>query len=63
MDMDEKLREIHVLVARMPLTLEEKSWLINLWRGLTAGGPSMCDELLEDRRRERERDREKEGCQ
>ena len=30
-------------------------------RGITAGGPSMCDELLEDRRRERERELREEG--
>ncbi|MGA2084723.1 MAG: hypothetical protein ABSG60_04300 [Terracidiphilus sp.] len=28
---------------------------------LTAGGPSMCDELLEERRRERERELAEEG--
>jgi AbrB family looped-hinge helix DNA binding protein len=35
--------------------------LIRELQGITAGGPSMCDELLEDRRRERERELREEG--
>jgi AbrB family looped-hinge helix DNA binding protein len=36
-----------------PETLNSKLKLIESLRGLTKGGPSMTDELLEDRRRER----------
>ena len=61
MDMDAKLQEIEMLAARKPLTLEEKIRMIDLFKGLTARGPSMCDELLEDRRRERERELAEEG--
>jgi hypothetical protein len=35
-------------------SLDEKLELIRKMRGCCSGGPSMCDELLEDRRRERE---------
>jgi hypothetical protein len=42
-------------------SLEEKLELIRKMRGCCAGGPSMCDELLEDRRRERERELAKDG--
>jgi hypothetical protein len=35
--------------------------LIDELCGMTAGGPSMCDELLKDRRRERERELTEEG--
>jgi AbrB family looped-hinge helix DNA binding protein len=44
-----------------PETLAAKMALIKQLRGITAGGPSMCDELLEDRRRERERELREEG--
>jgi len=45
--------EEHPIIPK-PRTLEEKLRLIKQMRGCTAGGPSMCDSLLEDRRRERE---------
>jgi hypothetical protein len=48
-------------VIRKPMTLEEKLRLIEEMRGCTAGGPSMCDMLLEERRRERELELEKDG--
>jgi hypothetical protein len=48
-------------VIQKPLSLEEKLRLIDELRGMTAGGPSMCDELLEERRRERERELAEEG--
>jgi AbrB family looped-hinge helix DNA binding protein len=44
-----------------PETLAAKLRLIKELRGLTAGGPSMTDELLEDRRRERETELAKDG--
>jgi AbrB family looped-hinge helix DNA binding protein len=44
-----------------PETLAAKLRLIEELRGLTAGGPSMTDELLEDRRREREAELAKDG--
>jgi AbrB family looped-hinge helix DNA binding protein len=44
-----------------PQNLEAKLRRIKALRGYTAGGPSMCDELLEDRRRERERELREEG--
>lgn len=44
-----------------PVSLEEKLRLIKALRGCCAGGPSMCDELLEDRRCERERELAKDG--
>jgi AbrB family looped-hinge helix DNA binding protein len=44
-----------------PETLAAKLALIREMRGMTAGGPSLCDELLEDRRRERERELREEG--
>lgn len=44
-----------------PETLAAKMALIKQLRGITAGGPSMCDELFEDRRRERERELREEG--
>ena len=50
-----------MLAARKPLTFEDKLRMIALFRGLTVGGPSMCDALLEDRRRERERELAEEG--
>jgi hypothetical protein len=48
-------------VIGRPLSLEEKLRLIEELRGCTAGGPSMCDALLEDRRLERKRELEKDG--
>jgi AbrB family looped-hinge helix DNA binding protein len=44
-----------------PETLAMKLRKIKELRGITAGGPSLCDELLEDRRRERERESREEG--
>jgi hypothetical protein len=61
MGIDDAIREIDMLAARGPLTMEEKFRLIDMLQGLTAGGPSMCDDLLEDRRRERERELAVEG--
>lgn len=42
-------------------SLEAKLQRIRSVRGITAGGPSMCDSLIEDRRRERERELREEG--
>jgi hypothetical protein len=61
MDKDDAVQAEEGSVIRKPLTLEEKLRLIKELRGCTAGGPSMCDELLEDRRRERERELAEEG--
>ena len=44
-----------------PETLAMKLRLIDELQGLTAGGPSMTDELLKDRRREREIELAKDG--
>ena len=44
-----------------PETLASKLAMIKKMRGITAGGPSMSDELIEDRRRERERELKEEG--
>jgi AbrB family looped-hinge helix DNA binding protein len=44
-----------------PETLTSKLRLIESLRGLTKGGPSMTDELLEDRRRERVTELAKDG--
>ncbi len=44
-----------------PETLTAKLAMIKKMRGITAGGPSLCDELLEDRRRERQRELREEG--
>lgn len=44
-----------------PETLAAKLSTIRKLRGITAGGPSMCDELLAERRRERERELREEG--
>jgi AbrB family looped-hinge helix DNA binding protein len=44
-----------------PETLAAKLATIKRMRGITAGGPSLCEELLEDRRRERERELREEG--
>ncbi len=43
-------------VVLKPETLTAKFAMIKRLRGITAGGASMCDELLEDRRLERERE-------
>jgi AbrB family looped-hinge helix DNA binding protein len=48
-------REGPELILR-PETVAAKLAMIKKMRGITAGGPSLCDELLEDRRRERERE-------
>jgi len=56
MGIDDTIREIHMLAVRRQLTLEEKFRLIDMLQGLTASGPSMCDEPLDDRRRERVRE-------
>jgi len=48
-------------VILMPETRAAKLRLIDELQGLTAGGPSMTDELLEDRRRERARELAKDG--
>jgi AbrB family looped-hinge helix DNA binding protein len=39
-----------------PETLAAKMAAIRKVRGIAAGGPSLCDELIEERRRERERE-------
>ena len=44
-----------------PETLAAKLAMIKKMRGIAAGGPSLCDELLEDRRKEREREQREEG--
>jgi AbrB family looped-hinge helix DNA binding protein len=44
-----------------PLTLKARLRLIKELRGSTAGGPSMTDMLLEDRRRERAMELAKHG--
>ena len=44
-----------------PETVAAKLRLLDELRGLTAGGPSMTDELLADRRREREQELAKDG--
>jgi len=44
-----------------PETLASKLRLIDELQGCTAGGPSMTDELLEDRRRERALELAKDG--
>jgi AbrB family looped-hinge helix DNA binding protein len=48
-------------VVLKPETLTAKLAMIKKMRGFTAGGPSLCDELLEDRRRDRERELREEG--
>jgi AbrB family looped-hinge helix DNA binding protein len=47
-------REGHELILR-PATKEAARRIIAELRGMTAGGPSMTDELIEDRRAEDER--------
>ena len=48
-------------VILKPETLAAKLAMIKKMRGIAAGGPSLCDELLEDRRLERERELREEG--
>jgi len=48
-------------VVLEPETLAAKLRMIDELRGLTAGGPSMTDELLKERRREREAELAKDG--
>lgn len=48
-------------VVLRPETLELKMAQIRRMRGIAAGGPSLSDELIEDRHRERERERIEEG--
>jgi AbrB family looped-hinge helix DNA binding protein len=48
-------------VVLKPETLTAKLAMIKKMRGITAGGPTLCDELLEDRRLERERESREEG--
>jgi AbrB family looped-hinge helix DNA binding protein len=48
-------------VILRPETLTAKLATIRKLRGITAGGPSLCNELLEDRRQERERELREEG--
>jgi AbrB family looped-hinge helix DNA binding protein len=50
------IRQVGPEVVLRPETLTAKLAMIKKMRGITAGGPSLCDELLEDRRRERERE-------
>jgi len=48
-------------VVLKPETLTAKLAMIKKMRGITAGGPTLCGELLEDRRLERERESREEG--
>jgi AbrB family looped-hinge helix DNA binding protein len=48
-------------VILKPETLTAKLAMIKKMRGITAGGPSLCDELLEERRREHARELREEG--
>lgn len=59
--MEDAMQQEDRQVAQKPEILEEKLRLIKAMRGCCAGGPSLCDELLEDRRRERERELAKDG--
>jgi AbrB family looped-hinge helix DNA binding protein len=55
---------VRVEGGRMILTadsIEAKLRMIDAIRGITAGGPSLADELIEDRRKERERELREEG--
>ncbi len=45
----------------VPDSIAAKLRMIDAARGITAGGPSMTDSLLEDRRLERERELREEG--
>jgi AbrB family looped-hinge helix DNA binding protein len=44
-----------------PQSAEAQMRRIRAIRGIAAGGPSLCDELVEERRRERERELREEG--
>ena len=55
------VRQEGTRVILEPATLAAKLRLIDKMCGITAGGPSLCDELLEDRRLERERELGEEG--
>jgi AbrB family looped-hinge helix DNA binding protein len=55
------IREEGTRLVLEPATLKAKLRLIKEMRGSTAGGPSMTDMLLEDRRRERELELAKDG--
>jgi len=55
------IRRVGPEVILKPETLAAKLAMIKRMRGITAGAPSLCDELLEDRRRERERELREEG--
>ena len=49
------------LANRKRISREEAQRLIEELCGICAGGPSMCDELLEERRLERERELAEDG--
>lgn len=55
------VRQEGTRVILEPATLSAKLRLIDELCGITAGGPSMTDMLLEDRRLERERELAEEG--
>ncbi len=55
------IRQAGPEVVLKPETLPAKLAMIRKMRGITAGGPSLCNELLEDRRQERERELREEG--
>jgi bifunctional DNA-binding transcriptional regulator/antitoxin component of YhaV-PrlF toxin-antitoxin module len=48
-------------IVLKPDTLKARLRMIEAMRGITKGGPSMTDALLEERRRERERELREEG--
>jgi len=55
------IRQVGPEVVLKPETMTAKLAMIKKMRGITAGGPSLCDELLEDRRKERERELREDG--
>ena len=55
------IRRVGQVLVLKPETVAAKLALIKRMRGIAAGGPSLCDELLDDRRRERERELREEG--
>lgn len=55
------IRRVGEEVILRPETLAVKLAMIRKMRGITAGGPPLCEELLEDRRKERERELKEEG--
>jgi hypothetical protein len=61
MENDETAKQETPLPVLDPDKLAEKLRLIEELCGCTAGGPSMCDMLLEERRREREMELAKDG--